>query len=209
MPDPDIVELELEFQGLSISVRGPAGSAASFVRGLESNSVSANSSGFQQSPVSGHHHASAAGSFSGLSPVASAPSVAASTSSESRAVVLSSFPEIPQDLLRLANRLSGSRLSGPQRVQRAWTCGCWAGAVLAGRVPSPNQAEQLELANRYYCVLSCARLSEPRVFTSSRQFFSAVGRLEGSDTVCQAFPSESEAKIYFRGAGVPFPADLN
>ena len=89
------------------------------------NSASANSSGFQQSPVSGHHHASAAGSFSGLSPVASAPSVAASTSSESRAVVLSSFPEVPQDLLRLANRLSGSRLSGPQRVQRAWTCGCW------------------------------------------------------------------------------------
>lgn len=132
MPDPDIVELELEFQGLSISVRGPAGSAASFVRG--------NSSGFQQSPVSGHHHASAAGSFSGISPVASAPSVAAATSSESRAAVLGSFPEVPQDLLRLANRLSGSRLSGPQRVQRAWTCGCWAGAVLAGRVPSPSRA---------------------------------------------------------------------
>lgn len=83
------------------------------------------------------------------------------------------------------------------------------GQVRSSQVVFHPLAEQLELANRYYCVLSCARLSEPRVFTSSRQFFSAVGRLEGSDTVCQAFPSESEAKIYFRGAGVPFPADLN
>ena len=135
--DPDIVGLELDFQGLTISVRGPASSAASFVRGLDLSSASPSPSaqGYS-SPIATTSHVSAQ-SPAGLPSTARAP-VSASPcrvqAPESRSCILASFPGLPSDLADLAPSLSGSRLSGLRRAQRAWICGNWAGAVLAGRI---------------------------------------------------------------------------
>jgi len=212
--EPDIVELELDFQGLTISIRGSASTAASFVRNLESpapSSAPGSSArvGFSVSPV--RHTPSVVESGSPISVSARGSFHQRSFSSvESRSQILASFPSIPQDWLRVAaTRLSGSRHSGEFRAQRAWTCGNWARAVLAGRISTPNRSPSLDIASQFYCVLHCAGISTPRVFTSSRLFFQAVGRLEGSSTLCQGFPSEEEARIYFEGAGLPFPRSFN
>ena len=198
--DSDVVELALDLAGLQITVRGSSTQAADFVRRVATGSVPApaapsSSAGFQPSQV----------------PASTSPtSTARSTTSETRRTIQASFEECPARLIALAERnLSASRLPPAQRGRRAWLAGKWARAVLDQRVSSPNASEALDLGNRYWVVLRSSRCSCPRIFTSSGAFFAAVGQISGSNTVCQAFPSETEAIIYCEAADIIVPSQYN
>ena len=198
LPDQDseVVELTIQLSGLAITVRGSPARAADFVRGISD----------QASPALPHHGYSSAASAAPASPAASW----VSSSIETRCSIASDFPSCPAHWIGLASsRLSGSRLGGEGRARRAWLAGCWARAVIDSRIGTPNRSVAIELPNRFWCVLSCQGLSCPRVFTTSRQFFAAVGQVEGSTTVCHAFPSETESRIYFEAAGFDYPSSQN
>ena len=195
VPDSDIVELSVQLAGLSITVRGSPARAADFVRDLTESPPRSSHPGVESS-------------------VASEPSLLSWTSSaaapvESRTSILASFPPCPGHWLLVSHRLTSSRLPGAQRIRRAWIAGCWARAVREGRIGSPNQTEAIELPNRFWCVVHCEHLSQPRVFSTSGAFFAAVGRVQGSTTICHGFPSETEARCYFEAAGETYPSSLN
>ena len=198
-PDPELVELALEFEGLSITVRGAPTAATNFVQGLQRGSAhhSAAASTGYQSPTG-------TGARDGAPSSAASPTPAAF---ETRDSILASFPACPAAWIGLANQELGSSHKTPaERARRAWTAGNWARAVAQGRVHSPNRSERLELQNRYWCVVRCSNCHTPRVFTSSSDFFRATGPIEGSSTICHAFPSRAEARIYLEAAGCDFPA---
>lgn len=191
-PDSEVIELSLQLAGLQITVRGSPSRAVDFVRELADSP-----------PVSQASH--------GYLPVSPEASVQSFTSSgDTRGSLLASFPPCPEHwTLRASRQLSGSSLTGSERAKRAWIAGCWARAVVEGRVSSPNRTETISLQNRFWCVVSCVGLECPRVFTSSSSFFRAVGTVSGSSTICHAFPSETEARIYLEAAGVSYPSILN
>lgn len=206
--DADLVELNISLAGLSVSVRGSPERAAAFVRGLSEpgtparsppdHGSSPNHPGSVQSTPLGYIQSSPPSAYSDRSySQISSRSVA----SETRANILRGFPAVPGHLLEFAPRLTGSRLSGIDRVRRAWIAGCWAGATKAGRIQSPNRTPSIDLGNKIYVVIRCAGLDCPRVFGTSRRFHSAVGRLDNTDTICHGFPTEIEASIYLEGAG--------
>ena len=205
LPDPDaeVVDLTLTFGGLSVSVRGSPDRAAAFVRDLASQHSADSASPTRLFQAS----ASTASSYSIVSgPPASSfssiPSRRSSTrTSETRSSIRASFTTAPGYLLDLSADLVGSRLSGHQRVERAWLAGCWAGAVKSGRIGTPDRSPAIELGNRFYVVTRCRNLEGPRIFNSSGAFHSAVGPLSGTDTICHGFPTEIEARIYLEAAG--------
>ena len=198
IPDHDVVELVLEFGGLSISVRGSTESASSFVRGLIPGAQSAPPASLSP-PCS---------SFSRVSVAASDPGPPR-TPIETRRSIEDSFPACPSNWIRAGRTLSAIGTTGEERVTRAWVAGCWAKAVLDNRIGSPNRSSACRLQNRFWVVLFCQGLEVPRVFTSSRAFFAAVGRVEGSDTLCHGFASATEAETYLEAAGFAFPLSLN
>lgn len=197
--DPEVVELDIQFSGLSITVRGPPTTAASFVQQVTSGNHGQDSEA---------RPAPSSAPSSEEPPRSSVRSRPTSTRvGESRASVEASFDSCPSTWIGAAgSRLSGSRLSPTERAQRAWKAGQWARAVRQGRVSSPNRTETIDLPNRIWCVVRGPQGGDPRVFHSSRDFFSYVGDLSQSHTLCHAWPSETEAKIYFEGAGVIFPS---
>ena len=198
--DSDLVDLSFEFQGLQISIRGSPASAASFLRGLSTTSSAASSS-FAESA---QHSASAGYPLPG-EPTAASPTTS-TTAQETRDSILASFALCPSYwLVTAATQLGGSRQTAEGRAKRAWVAGKWAQATAAKRVSSPNRSPAINLQNRYWCVLFCRDCHCPAVFTSSAAFFRNVGALQGSDTICHAFPSQVEAKIYFAACGVEFP----
>ena len=121
---------------------------------------------------------------------------------ETRDQIARSFPVCPERFFRQSALLSGSSVSGRQRIERAWTAGNWAAAVRDSRVGSPNRTPQLELRSRFYAVLRAPGLEQPTIFRSSAGFWGCVQRLEDGEAISQSFPSELEAKIYFEAAGV-------
>lgn len=124
---------------------------------------------------------------------------------ETRDSILRSFVDCPDRLLAQSSRLSGSSLSGPDRVRRAWLAGQWASAVRAERIGSPNRTPAIDLRPRFYAVLQASGLSQATVFRSSASYWRCIGSLESSNSISQAFPSELEAKIYLESAGEPNP----
>ena len=192
--DHDIVELSVDFAGLSISVRGPTDSAARFVQHLGGLQAS----GYPTSPRT-TRSAGAASS----APNFQSPSRASTTSTTTRSSILASFPPCPAQWTQAANSfLRGSKVPPCDRASRAWVAGCWAKAVIEGRVGTPNATPTIELGNRFWVVVKCEHCQVPRIFTSSARYFAAVGRIQGTDTVSQAFPSETEARIYLAAVGV-------
>lgn len=201
--DPEVVELDIQFSGLSITVRGPPSTAASFL---------------QQVTTGQHDQASDQRPVPSSAPYLASPAPRASSSEErprafgrpgptyartgeTRASVEASFPPCPATWIGAASsRLSGSRLSSLERAHRAWKAGQWARAVRQGRVSSPNRTESIDLPNRVWCVVRGPQGGDPKVFHSSPDFFTYVGDLSQSHTLCHAWPSETEAKIYFEGA---------
>lgn len=121
---------------------------------------------------------------------------------ETRDQIARSFPTCPERLLRSSGVLSGSSLSGRQRIERAWTAGNWAAAVRDSRVGSPNRTPGIELRSRFYAVLQAPGLELPTIFRSSAGYWGCVKTLENSESISQSFPSELEAKVYLEAAGV-------
>lgn len=195
--DPDLVNLTFDFQGLSITVRGSSQSAASFIGGLANHSA-----------VSENSHSDIPPSEPAPSSIPAERSLQ-STSSETRQSIQDSFALCPSPWISLAkSQLGGSEADSKYRAERAWLAGSWAKATSQGRVSSPNRSETISQRNRYWCVVRCSACSAPAVFTTSNDFFRAVGRLEGSSTICHAFPSLVEARIYFAAAGEEYPGEL-
>ena len=83
-------------------------------------------------------------------------------------------------------------------VKRAWHAGQWGGAVLSGRVRSPNRF----LRPRYYAILRAEPVERPVLCTSAGAYWRIIGDLESSNSVSHSFPSDLEAKTHLSGAGV-------
>ena len=195
----ETIDLAIAFRGLQITVCGPAAEAADFVRDLTTSEAAPGT------PLRPSGPSSAYSSSPSVRP--SAKPLRESTSYETRAQIAETFGDCPSVVLALASRLttSSGRATPAERIKRAWTAGRWAAATAAGRVSSPNRTPTIDLPNRIYAVLRSPLISSPRIYTTSRDFFSAVGSLEGSETLCHGFPSEAEARAYFAGAGKDYP----
>eukprot|EP00435_Cladocopium_sp_Y103_P059902 s1225_g21.t1 len=190
--EPGTIELSVSLPGgLSVRITAPA-SASSLATQLLSHVAA-----FE--PVS-----PAPSEFEVLSSVgASSPRGSVlSRPLETRDQIRRSFGTCPPALFGFSPRLCGSSLSGRARVERAWLCGQWAAAVRANRIHSPDRTEPIDLKSRYYAVLRARGLSKPTIFKSSAGYWACIGRLETSDSISQAFPSETEARIYLQSAGV-------
>ncbi len=188
----DVVELTLRLRGLRISIQGPAPLATVLAGRIPDlfdspSARSANTEAAQTSVLS------------------FAPSTAQTglRAPESRAEVLASFGTIPTTVLDLSRRLGGGLESPDFRVRRAWLAGCWARAVLQGRVQTPNRSEPISHRSRIYVVLRGGRGTLPACFSSSQAYWACVGRLS-DETVTHAFPSETEARIYVEAAGFDY-----
>ena len=172
---------------LVITVSGPASQASQFVADCSTRrSCSASSRGL---------------------PSSSPPFVASEETvhgGETRAEIEASFRACPQHCLDLASRLSGSIEFSRKRIHRAWRAGQWAGAVLQGRVGSPNRSEQLPLQPRVRVVLRSSSSQAPACFRSSSSYWAYLGGTHGT-SISHSFPSETEARIYCQGADIEFP----
>ena len=120
-----------------------------------------------------------------------------------------SFPAVPERCVFTCRALSGAASTPEARASRAWVAGLWARAVLEDKVPRPRPSAGLasSLPSRIYIVLRCSGLDCPARFSSARDFKRAVGRLEGSNTLCHGFASLSEALVYCEAAGVELPSE--
>lgn len=186
------IEVSVDLPGLHVVISGSSRRVADFVQ-----FVSTFPAERPRSP------APSVGSFELLSEVPE-PSTMPSRVGlglETRDQILDSFPACPPRFLALGNKLSGASLSGRDRASRAWVAGLWAKAVVDSRVHSPNRTPPLDLRLRYYAVVRADGVSCPVVFRSSSSYWAALGTLEGSSSVSQSFPSETEAKIYLQAAG--------
>ena len=186
-------EVKLSIQlpcGLSVAVRGPAHSSALAADLLRHIAL------YEPPSTSG----SSVASFELVSDVPSVPS-APVPRTETRDSILRSFPACPERLFRDSGKLCGSSLPGRDRIQRAWTAGNWASAVLSKRVGSPNRTPTLDLRSRFYAVVSAPGLSAPTIFRSSAGYWQAIGSLSDSPSISQSFPSELEARVYLEAAG--------
>eukprot|EP00435_Cladocopium_sp_Y103_P039268 s587_g10.t1 len=186
-------EVKLHIQlpgGLSVDIRAPAGHSARAADLLRYIAL-------YEPPVTG---AASEASFELVSEVGSVRR-AVPTRLETRDSILRSFPDCPERLFRESGRLCGSAVSGRDRIQRAWTAGSWAGAVLSARVSSPNRTPTLDLRSRFYAVVSAPGLEEPTIFKSATSYWKLIGNLEESPSISQSFPSELEARVYLEAAG--------
>ena len=123
-----------------------------------------------------------------------------------RSEVKESFPQIPLEVRDTCRHLRGGNLTWQARALRAWEAGCWARAVLNSEVSSPNRSERLSLQNRVCCVLAAPGLASPTVVGSFASYREITGPLTPGLTLSHAFPSDSEARVYFAGARIPYPA---
>ena len=186
------IEASVDLPGLHITVSGAPSKVADFIQFVSTY----RSQGLSPSPSSG--------SFDLVSePSAAAPAPGRRIGLETRDQIASPFAACPAQYFALSGRLSGSSLGGRGRVQRAWTAGLWARAVLDSRIHSPNRTPPLDLRSRFYAVARADSVDCPVVFRSSSSYWRAIGSLENSSSVSQSFPSEAEAKIYLVAAGFP------
>eukprot|EP00435_Cladocopium_sp_Y103_P047699 s1965_g14.t1 len=190
--DEGHIELKCQVSDLQISIKGPPEKATEFLRKVLALG-SSNSGGSPTASV---------GSFDLISSRApDSPRPALPRSLETRAQIESSFQDCPSEWLRKATRLGGSAVSGQDRVKRAWRAGQWGGAVLAGRVGSPNRSSQIDLRPRFYAILRADSIDRPTLCSSATSYWRIIGDLEGSNPVSHSFPSELEARTYLSAAG--------
>ena len=183
-------EMSLELSGFRISISGPSDLVGEFV--LFASTFRPNRARSPDPSV---------GSFEVVS---SQPAASASGSAglESRDQIVSSSPVCPAALRALGTKLVGATLPGIARIERAWTAGCWARAVLDSRVHLPCRRPPLDLRSRCYAVVRAESLDSPVIFKSSASYWRAVGTFsEHNTSVSQSFPSELEAKVYILAAG--------
>ena len=196
----DTIDLSVRLGELQISISGPSGPATRLLQDITSRY---SASGGRHSPRDSEQ------SFSLVPEEAfeeRGSHVIERSLPVTRASIEEVFPELP-DCLRVAGRRLGaaSGLSGEERLERAWKAGCWAGAVLEGKIATPSRTPQIDLRPRVYVVLRSSTLSEPQCFASSNSYFKAVGNLRDGSSISHGWPSEVEAKAYCQAAGVVFP----
>ena len=183
------IELKCHIRGLEVTISGPSAEASDLLRHVTS--------------WTGPRESSPAPTSTSFEFVDSHPQAASSVSvGETRAQIEASFPACPGLWFAKAKKLCGSAKSGEERIARAWKAGLWASAVKQGRVRSPNRTPPLDLRSRFYAVVRAEGLQQPTLFCSANSYFRAVGDLQTSTSISQAFPSELEASIYFDAAGV-------
>ena len=146
-------------------------------------------------------------SLSAPEPVHRRPGAQSSSSAavpQTRADIAASFLECPQYCIDLCRSLSSPVLSAEGRAKRAWLAGRWFKAVLEGRVATPSPAPVLALRPVVYIVLRSSTIAVPCRFSTFASFKRAVGDLEGTDTLCQSFPSIAEARVFCCACAIPF-----
>lgn len=190
--DDDILELTCNLGALSISIRGPQDQASDLLQYVTRRGTSS--------------AASSQGSVASYSVVGGGPTRTTSApplaGHQTRDQIQASFDPCPQVWLDSARVLQGPH-SSDSRARRAWTAGQWARAVRQGRVSTPNRTPPIDLRSRVYAVVYCSGLDLPTIFNSSASYWRAIGGdLSRSDSISQGFPSQTEARIYFSGAGV-------
>eukprot|EP00435_Cladocopium_sp_Y103_P062100 s1156_g23.t1 len=171
--DHDEISLALEFQGLRVSVEGPAAPALDFVHHLLPE--------YQARP-------------------AQTSTATASRSASSTVAVDTS--ECPTRYLALAAKLSAASAHTPlERIKRAWEAGCYAKAELAGEWTPVGSVVDLDLPNNFFVVLRGKDISEPTILRRVQEFRRIAAEEFGQTFVGHGFPSETESRVYIAGAG--------
>ena len=183
-----MVELKCRVGELSVTIVGPAGQATQLLQRLVSESGG---------PV-----AASPRSETSFDLVSSVGETQAGGQEESRAEIEATFSPCPGVHLVAASKLSGSALSGQERIKRAWLAGQWARAVKEGRITTPNRSKQLDLRPRFYAVLSSPNTEGAVLCKSAGAYWQIVEDLATSCSISHGFPSEVEAKVYLASAGV-------
>ncbi len=201
--DGATLDLTCTFQSLQISIRGPSSQASKPLSVLTAHFGGAPRASSPAPTDSSFDLVSSVG------PSSSAPvgpsSAAPVHGPDTRVSLERGFPACPASWLHCASRLSGSNLSGQERLERAWKAGCWASVVQAGRIGTPNSTPALDLRSRFYAVLSAPGLDHPTIYRSSASYWRVVGSFRYSPAISHSFPSEVEAKAYLAAAGVVDP----
>ena len=204
----DITQLSFELEGLRISITrtrtaGPSGPTA--LAGPARAPVAAFEAAPSTPVASSGHRGSSAGSL-GRSPN---PHTRSPWAPPSRALQLRPLSLRPQVLLDSARLLRSSASAPLLRAQRAWTAGCWAAAVIEGRVNTPNCTPPLSIPSRYYIVLRSLECSHVQVTQSRDTYLRLVDHHRSSYTLSHGFPTETKARIYVAGAGLLYPSSTS
>ena len=199
LQDEEIIELTCKIRDLEVTIKGPAAQASSFLASITTGSLA----GRVPSPSPTDRS---------FSVVSSAPPVSTFSRPgrrlEHRSEIAASFLPCPSRVFASANRLGGSRSSAESRLQRAWTAGQWAKAVIQNRVQSPNRSEPLELKSRYYAIVRADSVDSPVIAQSSGTYWQIIGSLSESNSISHSFPSELEARTYIESAGFLCPIEV-
>ena len=179
-PEDDEISLAVSFQGLRISVVGPATKALDFVHKL-----------------SPEHQRQEVSSTASSSELPAAP------------VVVPDPIPCPASVLALASRLSAASILTPEeRVKRAWLCGLHARALLDSR-PAPSEPViAIDLPAKYWVVLRGRGYSSPRTLRNPAQYQRAFSGIGAPAEVGHEFPSETEARAYLTAAGYGYLAGV-
>eukprot|EP00435_Cladocopium_sp_Y103_P017795 s4315_g4.t1 len=173
--EDDEISLAVSFQGLSISVVGPASKALDFVRKLAPDQ-----------PASSSQPASSASLHSSPHQPSSRPS----------------YPPCPDSVLSLASRLSAASILSPEeRVRRAWLCGQYARAQIESRPEPEEQVVSIDLPAKYWVVLRGRDYPEPKTLRNPIEFKKVFTGRGPPFEVGHEFPSETEARAYLTAAG--------
>ena len=159
---------------------------------------------------SGHHGSARAPNFASASSPAweEVSQVSRLDRSEVSRFSTESYHEVANLLfcLDLCNRLGGDSQSNQSRAQRAWEAGCWAKAVLEGKVPKPRPTPKLNLQPAVYLVLKGPGVHRPAVAYSAAEYYKLLPRFT-EDSLSHSFPSKAEARVYCLAAGVDYPGE--
>ena len=171
--DDDEISLAVSFQGLRVSVVGPAKKALDFVNQLVPEA---------DRPSEG---------------ASSSAGQAAGSRSTTRPTSLLAHHPCPAHLLDLASKLSAASVLTPEeRVRRAWLAGLHAKSALEGTVPPALGVAPIDLPYKFFAVVRGVGVDEPKIFRSPKDFEKAAGPLAGPRAIGQGFPSETEARVY-------------
>ena len=127
-------------------------------------------------------------------------------SNEAFETVAASLAPIPQYCLDFCSGL-GTESEIKSRAERAWNAGLWAKATAEGKVPTPRPSPKLpHLRNRVYIILRAPGISQPTRVSSAGDFYRLVPNFT-DHTLCHAFASIAEARVYCSAFGISLPLE--
>lgn len=170
------INLAIQFQGLRISIQGPAAKALEFVQKLAPESSPDTATGGPSSASSGSapRASQCPDQYLALATKLSAASVFS--------------PKERVERAWLAGWLARTRLAG--------------GYPEPSPEPSPEFAiVELDLPSKFFVVLQGRGVREAKILRSAKDFKELSEVVSGPPFVGHGFPSETEAKVYIAGAG--------